>query len=288
MSVFKTNLWSIIISIVVCLAMMSNTFAATFYTSKNKFISYTDAGSGKSLVLIHAFPSDLRLWDPQQEILKRYFRVISLDLWGFGKSSPVDGQPITMTDYADEVNSLLEQLKISKAIIGGKSMGGYVALAFLQKYPNKVEGLVLSDTQSIADSEETKVKREATAIDVLENGTYNFINNFLPKALSPNASEETKLFLRNILESEAATAIASASRGMALREDTSDVLAHSTLPILIITGNQDILINPEKSRSMHLLAKNSQLIILKNAGHLSSLEQPDQWNEAVISMFHKN
>jgi len=287
MNIFKVRLLDIIFSIV-CLMIMSSTFATTFHTSKNKFISYTDVGLGKPLVLIHAFPTDLRLWDPQQENLKKHFRVISLDLWGFGQSSPVNEEAVTMTECADELNDLLNQLKISNAVIGGESMGGYIALAFLEKYPDKVKGLVLSDTQSIADSEETKAKREATAIDVLENGTENFINNFLPKALSPNASEETKLFLRNILESEAAAAIASASRGMALRPDTSDVLAHSALPILIITGDQDILINPDQSRNMHSLAKNSQLIILKNAGHLSSLEQPEQWNESVINMFSKN
>jgi pimeloyl-ACP methyl ester carboxylesterase len=274
-----------IISSILCLLIMTSAFAMTFYTSKNKFISYTDLGLGKPLVLIHAFPTDLRLWNPQQENLKKHFRVISLDLWGFGQSSPVDGQAVTMTDYADEVSHLLDQLQIKKAIIAGESMGGYVALAFLEKYPDRVDGLVLSDTQSISDNDETKAKREATAIDVLENGTSVFINNFLPKALSPNASQQTKLFLRNILESQTATAIASASRGMARREDTSNVLTHSMLPILIITGDQDLLINPDQSRNMHLLARNSRLIILNNAGHLSSLEQPLQWNDAVINMF---
>jgi pimeloyl-ACP methyl ester carboxylesterase len=267
---------------------MSTAHAMTKYDLKNNFISYTDVGSGKSLVLIHAFPTDLRLWDPQQISLQKHFRVISLDLWGFGKSTLADGETITMEEYADEVNKLLQQLKISKAIISGESMGGYVALAFLQKYPDQVEGLVLSDTQSIADSEETKAKREATAVDVLENGTATFISNFLPKALSPNASDETKLFLQTIVESQSATAIASASRGMALREDTSNVLARSMVPILIMTGDLDVLISPEQSRLMHSLSQNSKLIVLQNAGHLSSLEQPEQWNKAVIDMFSQN
>jgi pimeloyl-ACP methyl ester carboxylesterase len=91
--------------------------------------------------------------------------------------------------------------------------------------------------------------------------------------------------LRTILESEDATAIASASRGMALRNDTSDLLSHSTLPILIMTGDQDVLINPQQSHNMHIMAKNSRLVIIANAGHLSSLEQPSQWNRAVIDMF---
>lgn len=261
----------------------THTFAQ--YSSKNKFIFYTDIGEGMPLVLIHAFPTDSRLWEPQQEPLKKYFRVITLDLWGFGKSALVDGKAVTMTKYADEVNELLDELHLSKAIIAGESMGGYIALAFLERYPDKVAGLILSDTQSIADSDETKVKREVTAQDVLNNGTHTFINNFMPKALSPNASEQTKVFLRSILESEPAVAIASASRGMALRKETSTVLAHSTVPILIITGDQDGLISPAQSQEMHLLAKNSKLVVLENVGHLSSLEQPQQWNEAVINLF---
>jgi pimeloyl-ACP methyl ester carboxylesterase len=178
-----------------------------------------------------------------------------------------------------------DQLSIQKAIIGGESMGGYIALAFLEKYPDNVNGLLLSDTQSIADSPETKAKREATAIDVLKHGTANFISNFMPKALSPKASEQQKMFLQQMLETQKAASIASASRGMALRHDTSGLLANSTVPILILTGNDDILISPEQSKNMHALAKNSKLVMLEDAGHLASLEQSKKWNEAVIGMF---
>lgn len=258
-------------------------------SSKERFIiSHTDVGHGKPLILIHAFPTDQRLWISQEEGLKGNFRVITLDLWGFGESSGADGQAVTMEEYADEVKSLLDQLHIRKAIIGGESMGGYVALAFLKKYPHSVSGLVLSDTQSIADSPETKEKREKTAVDVLENGTDQFIQGFMPKALSPQAPDEMKAFLQDILEDQAATGIASASRGMALREDTSDVLSKASAPILIMTGDQDVLISPTQSQNMHALAKNSRLVMIKNAGHLSSLEQSEQWNQAIIDMFYKS
>lgn len=180
---------------------------------------------------------------------------------------------------------VLEYLKINKAIIGGESMGGYVALAFLQQYPDKVFGLILSDTQSLADNDEAKIKRETTAVDVLMHGTTSFIDGFIPKALSENANTETKLFLRKLLETQDANAVASALRGMALRFDTSNLLATSTLPILIITGEKDILISPQQSKNMHNLAKNSQLVEIANSGHLANLEQPKQWNQAVLDMF---
>jgi len=275
-----------LLAIIFCfISTLSIASADSINLSKMKHISYQEVGQGKILVLIHAFPTNQHLWKPQQEGLKKHFRVITLDLWGFGKSSPVDGKAMTMTDYADEVKQLFDQLHIKKAIIGGESMGGYIALAFYKKYPDKVDGLVLSDTQSIADSEEAKAKRESTALDVLEHGSANFINGFMPKALSPNVSEQVKEFLKQMIEKQTPNAIASALRGMALRDDTSDILASSLVLILIITGNQDMLISPQQSENMHALAKNSKLVVINDAGHLSSLEQPEKWNKAVIDMF---
>lgn len=255
---------------------------------QNRYISYSELGQGKPIILIHAFPTDQQLWKPQQEKLKQYFRVITLDLWGFGHSEITDGQAVTMTEYAEEVKQLLDQLHIKKAIIAGESMGGYIALAFLEKYPNSVEGLVLSDTQSIADTPEIKSKREASAVNVLEHGTSELINGFMPKALTSKASNQTKIFLQNILTTQTPTAIASALRGMALREDTSNIIANTEIPMLIITGSEDTLISPQQSQHLHELAKNSKLTIIPDAGHLSSLEQPEAWNQAVIDMFYQS
>lgn len=232
------------LSLLFLYALSASLAIANDASSYHKFISYSEVGQGQPLVLIHAFPTDQELWVPQQEGLKRHFRIITLDLWGFGRSASTDGHAVTMMDYANEVKQLLDDLHIQKAIIGGESMGGYVALAFLQKFPNVVEGLILSDTQAITDTSEMKAKREATAAAVLERGSDFFINDFMPKALSENASQQTKLFLHTIISQQTSTAIASALRGMALREDTSSLLANTTLPILILTGDKDTLISP--------------------------------------------
>lgn len=269
--------------LIACVASVS---AETLEISKNKLISYSDVGDGAPLILIHAFPTDHSLWDVQQEKLKKYFRVITLDLWGFGKSSPVDGKAVTMYEYANEVKSLMDKLHIKNATIGGESMGGYIALALLEKYPDQVAGLILSNTQSIADDAATKEKREATANDVLLHGTSKLIDGFLSKAISSEASTQTKTFLRRMLQVQPATAMASALRGMSIRHDTSSLLAGSSKQILIITSDHDEVISPTQSQNMHALAKNSKLVIIKNAGHLSSLEQPDEWNQAVIDMFY--
>lgn len=271
--------------------MLALFFACIFATQvhavfrQTKTLAYEIKGHGTPLILIHAFPTDHRLWSPQLEGLKNNFQVITPDLYGFGKASQTNGHAVSMTEYADEIKLLMDQLHIKKAIIGGESMGGYIALAFLNQYPDHVSGLILSDTRSGADSAETKLKREASAKDVLENGSEKFINDFMPKALSPMASDQIKSFLKNMLREQSTTGIASALRGMALREDTSALLSKSKLSILILTGDQDTLIPPQESQNMHALAKSSELVIIQNAGHLSSLEQPEQWNKAVISQF---
>lgn len=250
-------------------------------------LSYTDNGSGKSLVLIHAFPFDSRLWQNQISQLQKHFRVISVDLLGFGNSAPAntDGTAITMNRYAEQVHSLLTSLHITHPIIGGESMGGYVSLAYLKNYPNDVGGLILADTQSVADTFEQQTQREIAAIDILEHGSENFIERFLLKALSENADYETRVFARTIMLNQNKNALASALRGMALREDTSDVLKNTHVPILILSGDQDGVISPKQSEAMHQLAKNSRYEVIHNAGHLSNLEQPDQWNDAVVQMF---
>lgn len=281
----KNTIYFIINILIACFSIICSVWAVP-EPHQFKHISYIDMGQGKPIILIHAFPTDQRLWLRQQENLKEYFRVITLDLWGFGRSTASDGQAVTMPAFAEEVKQLLDDLHIQKAIIGGESMGGYIALTFLQQYPERVEGLILSDTQSIADTDEIKKKRELTAKTVLMQGTAQFIDDFMTKALSSHASLPTRNLLKEILTAQAATGIASALRGMALREDTSPVLTNTAVPVLIITGDEDALISPVQSHRMLELAQNSKLVTIAKAGHLSSMEQPEEWNKAIVDMFY--
>jgi len=258
-----------------------------FAQASAKFISYSEVGKGQPLVLIHAFPTDKNLYAAQQEGLKSHFRVITLDLWGFGQSESVDGRAIPMTEYASEVKQLLDYLHIPSAIIGGESMGGYIALSFLKQFPASVDGLILSNTQAIADSEEAKAKREATAKEVLEQGSAHFIAGFMQKVLSEHASASMREYVKALMSKQSVFAIASALRGMALREDTSAVLSQARVPILIITSDLDTAVDPKQSAAMHALAPRSELVVLKDTGHLSNIEQPQAWNKAVIAMFIK-
>lgn len=250
--------------------------------------SYTDSGQGQPLVLIHPFPTDQRIWQPQVKELQKHYRVVTLDLQGFGQASPADGQAITMTQYADQVKQVLDKLHIKKAIIGGESMGGYVSLAFYAKYPDSVSGLILSDTQAIADTSQQQAKRERDAVDALENGTLKQISGFLPKAVAKTTSPALLKQIKSIMTAQAKEAYASGMRGMGLRYDTSSLLANSKLPILIITGDDDNIISPAQSQNMHELAVNSQLVVIKGAGHLTNVEKPAVWNKAVEKYFKED
>lgn len=248
-------------------------------------IHYEEEGEGKPLVLIHAFPTDSRLYELQREGLSKDFKVITPDLRGFGKSSDTGGNEVTMNQYAADIKALLDSIGVKKAIIGGESMGGYVALAFVENYPDRVEGLILSNTQSTADSPTAKQNRIETAKTVLLGGAEPVDNSFLPKATSANASEETKVQVKTIVTSQKPTAVASALLGMSDRSDTSNVLANLKIPVLIITSTNDQVIPFVQSQKMHALLPSSKLVTIQGAGHLSNIEKPDEWNQAVLSVF---
>lgn len=262
-------------------------FSNCIYADENKNISYHDVGKGLPIVLIHAFPTDKDIYAPQEAELQKHFRVITLDLWGFGDTAKTNGDMITMSDYADEVFILLNQLKIPRSVIGGESMGGYIALMFLKKHPEKVFALILSDTQCSAETEEGKKARDIWVNNILRNGPDMLKKTFLDKALAPTTSPQTFNYLKNIVEQQNANGMISALKGMAEREDTSSVLTNASIPILILTGAQDEVIPPQQSDAMHALAKSSKLVILPKAAHLSNLDQPELWNQAVINFLNE-
>ena len=267
-----------------CGLLCLTTSSADTFEVKHK-VFYTDVGSGSPLVLIHPFPMDQRFFKPQQDELKKYFRVISIDLWGFGRSAAVHGQGISMHEYANEVNQLFEHLHLKNALVAGESMGGYVALAFYKYYPEKVAGLILSGTNSTADNEVKKRKRQTDAESVMKHGSVQLIDGLLPKLLSAHASKNMQDELKQIMQSQSPAGLSSALIGIGQREDTSYLLSNARIPILIISGDQDAIISPDHSEAMHRLAKGSKFVMIKNTGHLSSFEQPKQWNQAVIEAF---
>ena len=245
----------------------------------------TDSGAGTPVVLLHAFPLDGRMWAPQVEALAGSYQVIVPDLRGFGTAREQAVEEAGMDLLADDVARLLDDRGLDRVILGGLSMGGYVALSFVRRHADRLGGLLLLGTKAGADSEQAWADRRAMAERVLAEGT-----GFLPEAMLPRVLGKTSLEERpELVERVAALireqdprAVAGAQRGMAARRDSADVLAGIAVPTLVITGEEDAITGPELGRELAAAIPDARFLLVERAGHLSNLERPEVVNEALL------
>ncbi len=248
-------------------------------------LAFEEHGSGKPFVLLHAFPLNRGMWQPQIEALTaRNFRTITPDLRGFGESHSF-ADINSMEDMAKDIGELFETLKIEKALIGGLSMGGYVLFEFFKLFPEKCAALIFCDTTFSADSDEKKEQRMDLIEKIEKNGNDVLIEEMLPNLISDFTKENKKDLVREIekmfSETNPIAAIA-ALRGMAERKDHKKLLAEINVLTLLIFGEFEALIKPDDITEMNENIKGSLLVKIKNAGHYSNLEQPGQFNSALI------
>ncbi len=191
---------------------------------------------------------------------------------------------MTMEAYAEDAIALMDEKGIERAVVGGLSMGGYVAMAMAELYPERIEALLLINTRSTADTEEGKASRIATAQRALQDGMNTIARAMLPTLLSEATRRERPEMgdrVEQMIARQAPEAVAAASLGMALRPDRTAVLSRLTVPASIITGEHDTLMPLPTSRLMAEAMPGSELVILENAAHLSNLEVPDRFNAVV-------
>jgi 3-oxoadipate enol-lactonase len=251
------------------------------YTRQDISLEYDDIGNGVPLLLIHAFPLDRTLWRAQIAGLASIYRVVAPDLRGFGQSSETTGEIVTMEQYAADLKSLLDSLNIKRAVVGGISMGGYVALAFYAQYADRVKGLLLANTRATPDTEEGKQTRLANVQKIGDTGPGFLIESMAPQMLGSAARAEIEVAVRGMMLRQRAPGLMSALRGMAARPDRTSLLRFATVPVLIITGSEDKLISPADSEAMQTLIPNSTLVSIPEAGHLSNIDKADAFNQAV-------
>ena len=242
-------------------------------------LRFRDLGSGPPVVLLHAFPLEGELFEPQWSALAGRARFVVPDLRGFGGSSGGSG-PSEMSAMADDVLRLLDHLGIASAVVGGVSMGGYVSLALLRNDPGRVRALVLADTQTSADDDQARTNRETTARDVLAKGPAALLPS-VAKLLGPAASSEIRERVARWISSGSPEGLAAAQRGMALRPDARDILARFGGPVLVLVGGDDVLTPPGKARAMADLVPGAVLVEIPGAGHLANLEKPTAFNAAL-------
>ena len=251
------------------------------YIRQGITLEYDDIGNGLPLLLIHGFPLDRTLWRSQIAGLQHAYRVIAPDLRGFGNSSETDGKAVSMDQYAADLKALLDSLSITQAVIGGISMGGYVALALYAQYSERVKGLILANTRATPDSIEGKQTRLDNAQKVSETGTSFLVESMAPKMLGPTVRTELAITVHSMMARQRAAGIMSALRGMAARPDRTSLLRFATVPTLIVTGSADTLIPPVDSEAMQALIPDSTLVNIPEAGHLSNIDKSDAFNDAI-------
>jgi pimeloyl-ACP methyl ester carboxylesterase len=249
-------------------------------------IVYDDVGSGPAILLVHGYPFNRSMWAEQVAALKDDYRVITPDLRGLGESSALKESITTIDGMAEDLATLLDKLEIKRVVLGGLSMGGYVAFAFYRRFFSRVRALVLADTRPQADTEEGKRGREEQAQKILKEGMESIADSFLEKVLTPATlaeSPEIKERVREMILTTKPEGAARALRAMAGRREQTDFLPEIIAPTLIIVGSEDKLTPREDAELMHREIGGSRLEVIEGAAHLSNLEQPVEFNRALTS-----
>ena len=234
-------------------------------------------------MLLHAFPLNARMWEPQLALAAQGWRVVAPQLRGFD-GGVGDTPASSFDDYAGDVIDLLDGLHIEEAIIGGLSMGGYAAFAIFRRAPRYVRGLVLADTRSQADTPEGRAGRTRLLQLLAEHGPVAVVDEMIPRLLGDSTRASRPDLgdrVRALALSNPPEAIAGAIRALMTRPDSTPLLSTIHCPTLIVVGEEDTLTPPALSEEMHRAIAGSELVRVPGAGHLSSFEQPEAFNSAL-------
>jgi 3-oxoadipate enol-lactonase len=252
----------------------------------DRHLAWREAGRGRDggapLVLLHGFPHDHRVWARVHDALAGTHHVLAPDLRGFGLSS---GPPVTsLDDYVDDVLALLDARGLAQATLVGLSMGGYIALALWRRAPERVAGLVLTDTRAGADDAAAREARQAQIAAVLEGGVEPLVPRWLAAQLGPTTIGARPAVIaahRALLAGAPPDGVIGALRAMAARRDATPLLATVTVPTLVVVGAEDTLTPVAEAEGLHAGIAGSVLSVIDGAGHLPPLETPVAFADAV-------
>lgn len=257
----------------------------TLHTSDAQLF-YDVTGNGPDVVLLHPFPLNHNFWAPVAQQLSSRYRLIMPDLRAHGDSGVGDG-PVTMEKLAADLAALCREERIAKAIFVGVSIGGYLLFEFWRRYREQIAALVLANTRASAETPEGRANRLALADKVLREGTAGFIEEMLPKLLSPVTLSNRPNIVdaaRRMMQRMSPEDIAAVQRGMADRPDSIPTLRTIDVPTLIIAGEDDSVPRAE-AELMRQQIPGSQLHVIARAGHYAALEQPHEFARLLRSFF---
>lgn len=257
----------------------------TRITVNNHVVSFTDDGpiGAPVIIFIHGFPFNKSMWNTQIEALKNNFHVIAYDVRGHGNSDSGDSD-FSIDLFVSDLLSFMNVLKINNTILVGLSMGGYIALNAVENYPDRFDALILSDTQCVADTPEVKEKRMNAIEAIRKSGVENYADESIKNLFAPESfttRKEEVADIREMIVKTSGESLCSTLLALSIRNETCSKLAEIKVPVLILVGKEDKITPPAAAQLMHEKIKNSSLHIIDHAGHLSNMENPNEFNDQL-------
>lgn len=247
-------------------------------------IRFRDSGDGHPLVLIHGFPFDSSMWDEVTPALAANARCIAPDIRGLGASPSLAG-PATIDDYADDLFSLMDRLKLEKPVLAGLSMGGYIALRALERDQDRFAGAILMDTRSSPDTDTARINRFRGIKTIRSGGIADFVEGFIPPTLHRENRRTRPELIQSLIrkaEGFSPVGLMNALLAMAARTDTTPFLPSLRIPTLLIVGEGDELTTPAIMEGMRNEIPGASLHIIPGAGHLPPLENPNATADIIL------
>lgn len=241
-----------------------------------------------NLVFLHGFPFDSSAWTPQIERFQNDYYTVAEDLRGHGAGKTGPG-PWMLDHFVNDLKESLDQRDVEKAILCGVSMGGYIALHFYMRFPERIEALVLSNTQAAGDSNEGKDKRFATLQKIQQEGLKDFADQFSKSVLcvkTLNTNPHLQKKIEAMILQQKPENLAFILGALVARKDLTSELAKITCPVLVITGSEDKIISPEATEMLAKSIPRAHFEKIEGAGHLPNLERPDEFNR-ILNQFLK-
>lgn len=259
------------------------------FNYRNATVWYAVEGSGFPVVLIHGFAEDGDVWKHQVAVLKNYCKVIVPDLPGSGQSTillPEEGKDISIADYADCIDALLAHQNIASCAVFGHSMGGYITLSLVEKCKSKIAGFGFVHSTAFADSEEKKMARAKGIKTIGEYGSYAFIKSTTPNLFAEAYKTSHGEDIAALIErgkSFSNEALQQYYKAMMMREDKTDVLRSSLVPVLFIIGKDDKAAPMADLLQQVHLPSVAYISIIEEVGHMGMWEKRDEVNRSLFS-----
>jgi pimeloyl-ACP methyl ester carboxylesterase len=253
----------------------------------NKKVFYRTIGKGPAVVLLHGFGEAGWVWSHQFNTIEG-FQFIVPDLPGSGRSEMIDNMSIE--GLAEAIYQSLKQLNINQCTMIGHSMGGYITLAFAEKYPALLNSYGLFHSTAFADTEEKKASRKKTIESIQQNGMAAFLQNFIPGLYGNYFKQQHPDAIENHLTQATAlteAALIAYSQSMIERPDRTNVLKQNKMPVLFVLGKEDVAIPFQDTLKLASMPDISYIHILKKAGHMGIIEEPEQSNKILNNFLLK-